>query len=392
MRLRDHGRFGVALLALAFAIGLPGAGWADDDNDNSESNQKDDKPGPSRQTIVPAGARPDLKIEYAGFSPPTLQHTVTFKVTNVGMATSSPIRAQIQTLSGGPPNLATPDVPSLMPGQSHVIFYGIGSCNGHVVQATVNDPLDFPSANDRVETQACPATNAPGGSVLNRTNDPLARANAGGADAYEVAKEIADEAARIAALPEHMRPGSHNVVLEPSYVWSSYRDHFHESGGCGPYSFGSNHARDAVGWLQREDNDDFLGIEYRVCAYVGEAQMVLGFSYDLFDEIPVKRVTRAILSFEEHEGRWTDNGGRNHCVTAVDFGPRPYLSGPDGQVVFAVTEAVGEQVSKANPTERSGWEFVLLGALRLDQLEAEGSSSCMSLIRNPRLQVYFEVP
>jgi hypothetical protein len=207
-----------------------------------------------------------------------------------------------------------------------------------------------------------------------------------------VAEEAAREAARLAALPEYMRPGSHNVVLDPTYQWSSYRDHFHESGGCGPYSFGSNHGRDAVGWLQVEQNREILGFDDRVCAYIGEAQMVLGFSYDLFDEIPVKVVTRAILSFEEYEGRWRDNDGRTHCVTTLKFGPRPYLSGPDGQVVFTVTEAVGEQVSKANQNQRIGWEFALLGALRLDQLEAEGSSSCMSLIRNPRLQVFYDVP
>jgi hypothetical protein len=391
MRLPDSARFGVALLALAIGLaGLPATGRADDDNDNG-NDKKENKPGPNQQTIVPAGARPDLKIEYGGFSPPNLQHTVTFKVTNIGTASSTPIKAQIQTLSGGPPNLATPDVPSLIPGQSYVLFYGIGSCNGHVVQATVNDPLDFPSVNDRAEAQACPAIDAPSNTVLNRTNDPLARAGPDGADLYEVAKEVTDEAARVAALPEYMRPGSHNVVLEPSSVWSSYRDHFFDSGGCGPYSFGSSHSRDAVGWLQAEENDDILGIEYRVCAYIGEAQMVVGFPFALFDEIPIKHVTRAILSFEEYEGVWRDNG-KNHCVTTVKFGPRPYLSGPDGQVVFAVTEAVGEQVSKANENQRIGWEFVLLGALRLDQLEAEGSSSCMSLIRNPKLQVYYDVP
>jgi hypothetical protein len=389
--------FGAALLALAIGIaGFPAAGWADDDNDNSESNQKDDKSGPSRQTIVPAGARPDLKVEYAGFSPPNLQHTVTFKVTNIGLASSSAIKAQIQTLGGGPPNPASPDVPSLAPGQSHVVFYGIGTCNGHVVQATVNDPMDFPSVNDRAEAQACPATNAPSDKVVNPTNDPLARAGAGGADAYEVAKEIAEEAAReaarIAALPEHMRPGSHNVVLEPNYVWSAYRDHFFESGGCGPYSFGSSHGRDAVGWLQAEQNRDILGFDDRVCAYIGVAQMVVGFPFALFDEIPVKHVTRAILSFEEHEGIWRDNGGRNHCVTTVRFGPRPYLSGPDGQIIFAVTEAVGELVSKANDSQRVGWAFTLMGQFEPNDLEAEGSSSCMSLIRDPRLQVYFDVP
>jgi hypothetical protein len=389
--LPQRANLGVALLSLATGFAaLPGAGWADD-NDNSERDKKNEKSGAGQQTIVPAGARPDLKIEYAGFSPPNLQQTVTFKVTNVGTAPSTPIKAQIQTLSGGPPTVATPDVPSLAPGQSHVLFYGIGSCNGHVVQATVNDPLDFPSVNDRAEALACPAISAPSNPVLNPTNDPFARADDAG-DLYEVAKQAAEEAARLAALPEYMRPGSHNVVLDPTYQWSSYRDHFHESGGCGPHSFGSNHGRDAVGWLQVEQNREILGFDDRVCAYIGEAQMVLGFPYDIFDEIPVKHVTRAILSFEEYEGLWRDNDGRNHCVTTLKFGPRPYLSGPDGQVAFTVTEAVAEQVSKASQNQRVGWEFVLLGALRLDQLEAEGSSSCMSLIRNPLLQVYFDVP
>jgi hypothetical protein len=118
MRLPDRCALGVALLALAFAIaGFPGSSWADDDNNNKKKkdNNRDEKQEVSQQTIVPAGARPDLKIEYAGFSPPNLQHTVTFKVTNIDLAPSTPIKAQIQTLSGGPSNLATPDVPSLAP-------------------------------------------------------------------------------------------------------------------------------------------------------------------------------------------------------------------------------------------------------------------------------------
>ena len=393
MRLPDATRLVLVLLVLVAGLaGSPGLGLADDDNDNRGSDKKQDRSGTGSQNIVPAGARPDLQIEYAGFSPPNLRHTITFKVTNVGMAASTPIKAQIQTISGGPPNPAATDVPSLAPGQSHVLYYGIGTCNGHVVQAVVNDPLDFPSPNDRVEAHPCPGSSPPNDPILNRTNDPLARSGPGATDLYETAKEVAEEAAREAALPEYMRHGAHTVVLDPTYLWSSYRDHFFESGGCGPYSFGSSHARDAVGWLQAEQNRDILGFDDRVCAYIGEAQMVLGFSYDLFDEIPLKRVTRAILSFEESEGLWRDNGGRNHCVTTVKFGPRPYLSGPDGEVVFTVTEAVAEQVSKANQNQRVGWEFVLLGALRLDQLEAEGSSSCMSLIRNPRLQVYYDVP
>jgi hypothetical protein len=142
------------LLLLVGASGQPRVGLADDDNDNQDKKSLD-KPEINQQTIVPPGVRPDLKIEYTGFLPPT-EHTITFTVTNIGTAPSTAIKARIQTLSGGPVNLATPDVPSLAPGKNHVLFYGIGTCRGQVVQATVNDPLDFPSVNDRAETEVCP--------------------------------------------------------------------------------------------------------------------------------------------------------------------------------------------------------------------------------------------
>jgi hypothetical protein len=399
MRLRDHGRFGVALLALAIGIaGLPSAGWADDDNDNSESNKKDDTPATNRQTIVPAGSRPDLKIEYAGFSPPNLQHTVTFKVTNVGMAPSSPIKAQIQTLSGGSPSPATPDVPSLAPGQSHVLSYGIGTCNGHIVQATVNDPLDFPSVNDRAEAQACSATTAPANPILNRTNDPLAPIGAGGADLYETAKEAAEEAvvvgpSPIQIIPERMRSGMHEApVINASSSSTYFDDYFRAGGNCGYYDKATFERGGYAGWLQRETYDYFLGIETRDCAYVAVAWLQVNFPYEHLelDDIPEKTITRAVLTFQEHQSVWRDQDGATGCITTLQYGG--YIRSGAPTTSFLVTDQVAQQVAM-DPVRRPFGSFTLRGAFgSTNDLQAEGSSSCLSRLDNVRLQVTYEVP
>jgi hypothetical protein len=189
------------MLTLLMALTcLPGVALADDDNDNSDKATDKDKPGTSQQTIVPAGARPDLKIEYTGF-PPNAEYTVTFKVTNVGTARSTAIKAQVQTLSGGPPNPDTPDVPVLAPGLSHVIYYGFGNCSGSilVIRATVNDPLDVPSVNDRAEGQVC---SDPSPIILESppANDPTE--DFGGCAICDLP-------------PPHLRTGSHTIPLDP---------------------------------------------------------------------------------------------------------------------------------------------------------------------------------
>src|SRR4051794_1074201 len=97
--LRTHGSLVVSLLILAL-VSLPSVGLADDDNDSKKHKKDSDKQ--QEQITQNADLRPDLQIKYAGFSPPNLQHTVTFEVTNIGKASSTAIKAQIQTLKGGP--------------------------------------------------------------------------------------------------------------------------------------------------------------------------------------------------------------------------------------------------------------------------------------------------
>jgi hypothetical protein len=205
---------------------------------------------------------------------------------------------------------------------------------------------------------------------------------------------VVGPAPNVFPTPEYKLPGHRNVVLDPSYQRSTYDDHVlkqGEAGSCRPYRPDSSLYNSAVGWVQEEENDHILGIPFRKCAYAAVSDLVVGFSYDLLDGIPDKTITRAHLFFNEQQGDWNDNGGKTGCVTAIDFGPRHLQSGPDNKVDFLVTDAVAELVSK-QPGQRVGWEFVLHGALGINDLQADGSSSCMSLLSNIQLQVYYDVP
>lgn len=57
-----------------------------------------------------------------------------------------------------------------------------------------------------------------------------------------------------------------------------------------------------------------------------------------------------------------------------------------------VTEPVAQQIARS-PEQRHFYEFRLSGAFdNTNDLQAEGSSSCLSRLDNVRLQVSYEVP
>ncbi len=147
------------LLPLTFA---PCVGWADDDDDKKKQQKRDEQQAAQRE----ADGRPDLKIEFAGFNAPGAgNQLVTFKVSNIGTDRSSAVSARVVTLEPEPtPHRRDLDVASLPPGASAELVYPLAApCDGHRVLATVDDPLDAQSANNRAEAQVCPAAASPAG-------------------------------------------------------------------------------------------------------------------------------------------------------------------------------------------------------------------------------------
>ena len=395
--LGQAGSFWAVLLALVVVLAmLPGVGLADDDNDNNDEGRNKDKPGTSQQTIVPANARPDLKIEYSGFSPPNLEHTITFTVTNVGKAPSSAIKAQIQTVSGGPPNPATPDVPVLAPQQSHVLFYGIGACNGQVVQATVNDPLDFPSVNDRAE-KTCPTKSPveskPSGPV-SPSNDPLARSGGAGTDAFETAQEALKEP----PVPAHLQLGQHvwEVPATVGLKRTVWRD-----GGLNGCSLG--HYPGDVG---------FSFYDGPLCNSNEVTQFFTEFDLVWLRSVDRKLITRAELLYGENVFDAQNADGDDvtdevraagqSCIGRVGLAPKDVkiYFGPNGLNSLVETEAIdgvrlqgGWDVTREIQLAMSPTPYLYGFILHpLDEnLDADSDRTCKSFLQDVRLRLFYSI-
>lgn len=185
-------------LVVAIAMLSHPSAWSDDDNDNSGIK----KLGPA----APSNARPDLRVKFEGFSPANLRHTVTFRVTNDGAASSTTgIKARLETLAPESSNVSeSEDVGGLLPGQSKLIYYGIGACKGQKVRATVSDQLDLNTSNDsdvvELNAAACGTTSGP--SAPMSPNLDSSRITSAG----------------ISVIPEHLQKGEHTLEF-PSSVF-----------------------------------------------------------------------------------------------------------------------------------------------------------------------------
>lgn len=382
-------RLPTVLLVAAVAMGgLPGVGLADDD--------------------------PDLKIEYVGVGLSPQVHV--FKVSNVGDEDAEPTTATVETIARGPTNRQTVPVPRLRRnGGNHQFTYALTTdCDLTVVKATVSLPKDTNKDNDEIEAVLCDAKPPPlpppppppppvsvppplGSGPLSEANTEVAGIPPDPRSG--VGDRVTDLEGR-ASLPQHHQPGEHTLVLEPSIVRSYFMDGFPEPGGCGPYEYWRYVA---VGWFQVEQTRDGpFGIEIRDCAYVGESQTGVNFDYGILDEIPDRRITRAVLTFDESELEWRDTTASG-CVAALDIATvlwdRPNLDyepipaepyrdvTPNSARRFDTTSAVAQHVTNKRPR----YGFVLRGSLSIFQLEGEGNSSCLSIIDNIRLHVTYVV-
>jgi hypothetical protein len=194
-------------------------------------------------------------------------------------------------------------------------------------------------------------------------------------------------------LPEHMQPGEHTLVFEPTAVSWKLRETRESGVLSGPLPEGP-----AVGWSQFESalNGPLGGDVVQV------AQTAVAFDLAKFDEVPRKDDVRATLTFEEVAARWTDGeGGLRYvpgCVSVLGI----------ATVDWASTRVEGlfpnATVADLTPNSSHTWDvtaffqdnlarfgYVLRGSLE-DGLEADDDSSCMSTLSNIRLRVTYVVP
>ena len=383
MRLPRPRRAIAVLLAMTIALAIvPGVGWADDDDKKKDKQKQDQQETTEQQTITPAGARPDLELTGGDFNTPDNRRVIKFTVKNVGTAPSSATTMLRVVTSKPEPTPHFREIPLppktgllkpgesgiLNPGESADVIYSLAAeCNGHVVQALVNDPLDLNPANNSVEDkQVClPAPPPDDGAI------------------------VVGPAPRV--IPEHLRPGPHTPVIDASSSRTFYNDYFRAGHNCGLYDRSSLERGGYAGWLQTETYDYIFGIETRDCAYVAVAWLFVNFPYERLDGIAPEWISRAYLTFQEHESIWRDNGGTTGCITTLDFTGGYHRSGPPRKS-FLVTEPVAQQVARS-PEQRHFYEFRLRGAFgSTNDLQAEGSSSCLSRLDKIQLQVYYEVP
>jgi len=363
-------------------------------------------PGP-----LPAlAAEPDLLIEHVGFWAPNDDRGIQFRVTNVGTGPASAGKAHIQTLSPSPANIAEPAYPALAPGQSFTFKYELAApCNGHVVRAGVSATADGERNYDNnfFQGEVCPKKpappGAPSGVVLRPPNDDLVIAK----PSEDLARPRGD---MCVAVSPPTCPGEWTITLPASESHWYYEWTINDPEGC-PFRGRQGFSRDynPVGWSQIENADRGpFGLEFNECNYVWVYETAVTFDYQILDQVLDKRVTGAVLEFDEHAVEWTDGEGRDRpgtgCVAKVgiatseatydpahtlDFNFQPFLNiAPQTATSWDVLEPTVDHTLNRRP--RHG--FVLQGTHDSSQLEGEDNSKCLSRLENVRLTITYVVP
>ena len=365
---------------------------------------------------------PDLQFSFLRYV--DANRDLALEITNAGGVASPPITARVGKIA---PPTAVGDardfaVPALKTGQTFTLTYAIGTglCPGGL-QVRASAPLDV-DANpvDNVLTQTVCDKNgivAPGLSLGRRltkidfTKDTQAVLSAPG-PTTNVGDLVHPESA----------PGVHVVDLAPSAsqvrtVDTNYTPNF--SLGCLlPYPE-EHDAGLIVGWLQAPVPGD--------CRRTDVAQTAVRFDLSRVDQVPVKQITGATLTFDEQEALWTDSDGNERSVpgcvavlglascdwvagepadgllpnaTIADFRPWPSDRQDFNGHQFDVTGWV-QTMFLPNPPGVFGapgpdlrtprrYGFVLRGAI--EDLHADDFSSCMSVVSNVQLHITYSVP
>jgi len=354
---------------------------------------------------------PDLKIEFAGIGQDA--KTLRFVVTNVGKEKAPATKATLETLSPGPANEKTFQIPALdKRGGKHELTYTLAApCDGHRVRGIVELKKDENPGNNDVEATVCEAKpktenkpqgqpkpdNKPSGGSIGtsleeaRTTGALERVQSGGVTSTLEEARKSGNLERLDPTPAHLRPGTHTLVLRPTASRTIAQT---KGGGAAPATAGT------VGWYQYEGfTTDSVAV----------TQQAVNFDLGDFDKIERKFVSKAVLSFDESPHTWRNGDGSDRfvdgCVAQLGLASVEWASRdlnarvpatlyedvtPSAKTEWDVTHHVRDQLRSPEDTGlRHG--YTLDGSLMLDQLDADDHSSCMSDVSNIRLTVTYTV-
>jgi hypothetical protein len=384
------------VVVIALAI-VPGVGWADDDDKKNKNNKNDNQESGQKPAPAKADARPDLKIEYMGYySPGVNDQVIKFKVTNVGKAKSTAIKAKVVTLEPEPtPWQRDLDVRSLAPNESVEIDYPLAaSCNGHRVLATINDPLDFPSANDRVEAEVCKAKSAPppqGGPII--PSDQLSQSS-NNKPGTAINAPIEEELLK----PEHLRLGEHTMDVPASvsrYRWVNYLRKDDDSSWC---------------FAPEDTPDTRIGFAFSAisgCESNIVYQYITDFNLQWLRTIQRKLVVRAELLYDERIAG-AENGagvdilaesiaGGGTCIGRVGLAPNDFEARIENKQLISTDASLGDRVAggwdvtreiQYHMVPQTDWNgFVLHGWD--ENLGAVSNAVCVSSVTNVRLRLTY---
>jgi hypothetical protein len=400
----------LGLTLLLAWLALPGIGRADDDDDKKKNNNETQQSTSKNKKNT--SSRPDAPdLEVTGLTLQTnalgqvSDREVMFRVANIGSDDAPATTARVEitgpvvnvTGSGSAVVRSVP-VPALKAGANP--FYATaelpGVCDGHIVKVSVDLKGDAAAGNNSDgPTKVCPELPPPSAGAVGGTLDQARRQGTGLSLPNPGAQNTVDYG-DAAIIPEHMRPGTHTLVFEPSASVVAFKKT--SSYATGDYLV--NYTDNPVGWAQDETP---LGFKTIV------AQVAVKFDLGQLDELPRKIVTGAVLTFDEQPLYWTDSEGHDRfvagCVAVlgtatVDWASQPGINAlipnqeydnviPSASREWDVTDHVQQELRyKSDVSLRYG--YVLRGAL--EDVEGDDDTSCMSRISNIRLRVTYDVP
>jgi hypothetical protein len=313
--------------------------------------------------IVQAGGHPDLKLDFVGVNP-TDTRGLEFRITNIGDAPASAGSAHAETISPNPGNVVQPNYPAIEPGKSVSIYYYLTEpCDGHVVKVGVSAVGDGEGeyGNNFFQGQVCAKIPPP------PPPPPPA--------------------------PAEKKPVSHTKGFPPTLVRNGHRWHNSSDIGCA-FLPGYNIDEAVVGWRQ---NDELL------CSQARAFQTALKFD---LSPLANKKITRAVLTFDEYPQKWTDGETNardvSGCVTILAYATTDWSGQPEDGPLFPndpftskqpfgdqdwfVTQEVEQLVSGARPNHG----FVLRSHREADQ--GHDDDSCESVLKEIELIVTWEEP
>jgi hypothetical protein len=239
--------------------------------------------------------RPDLQLSLAGYR--DTDQSFGYIVTNVGGA---PASASIATIEAIAPDSAASDsrqlaLPPLEPGQSLEFYYAVGTglCpRGLRVRASVALDEDPNPANNVLDNKVCTDV----GQVA--PDLPLAQRLTGRNGVPPIVTAPASPALTIGNTIAELAPGEHSVDLGPT-----------------AFAWGADTPEGAPSDCLLTPNPSFapVGVWLDNCTELWET--AVRFDFTQLDQIPMKTITQAELSFDE--AMQTDYGGG--CATALSI-------------------------------------------------------------------------